>query len=109
LLTLWFVSLSAQRVWADERGVTSYGAIGSSTITWDEILKVELREQRNPFAFTVTDFRKLQTVLDLEGDDVALTINEPSSGKRKRQILDLLLEHAPDDRKDLIRSVESRW
>jgi hypothetical protein len=109
LLTLWFASLSAQRVAVDERGVTSHGAIGSSTITWDELRKVELREQRNPFAFTVVDFRKLQTVLDLEGDEVALTINEPPFRRRKRKLLDLLLEHAPEDRKELIRAVESRW
>ncbi len=109
LLTLWFVSISAQRVEIDEQGVTSHGAIGSRTITWGEIWKVELREQSNPFAFTVVDFRKLQMVLDLEGDGATLTINEPQSARRKRQILGLLLEHAPNDRKDLIRAVESGW
>jgi len=52
-------------------------------LAWQDLTDVRLREQKNPFAATVFDFRSLQRVLDLEGTDHALTINEPGSRRRK--------------------------
>jgi hypothetical protein len=109
LLTLWFSSLSGQRVQIDGQGVTSHGALGSRTINWEDIQTVNVREQKNPFAFTVTDFRSLQKVLDIEGDETCLTLNQPSSAARKRKIINLLLELAPEKTMGLIRNVEVEW
>lgn len=109
LLTLWFSSLTGQRVQIDGRGVTSHGAIGSRTIPWEDVRTVSVREQRNPFAFTVTDFRSLQRVLDIEGEEACLTLNEPSSATRKRTIVNLLLENASEETKGLIRDIEVKW
>ena len=106
LLTLFFTSLSAQRVEVSRDGVTSHGALGSVTVPWGDLERVGLREQRNPFAFTVVDFRKLQTVLDLEGAECALTINEPGSRSRKARIVDALREHAPEEKRDLLADLE---
>jgi len=109
LLTLWFTSLSAQRIQVDGERVTSHGALGSRSIPWEGLERVHLREQRNPFAFSVGDSRSLQTALELEGADHSITINEPGSGKRKMQILDALIRHVPDAKKDLIKSLGGQW
>ncbi len=109
LLTLWFSSLTGQRVAVDAERVTSYGALGSISIGWDELATARVRDQNNPFAFTVVDFRKLQRVLDLEGDEVCVTLNEPASRKRKTSIVSELLEHAPEDKKALIEEIKRTW
>jgi hypothetical protein len=109
LFTLFVVSLTGQRIDVGAEGVTSHGAIGSRSISWQDIENIRTREQKNPFAFTVVDFRKLQTVLDLEGAETSITINEPSSRKRKRQIMDALRRFAPEEKKELIRDIEGIW
>jgi len=106
LLTLWFTSLSAQRIEIDVERVTSHGALGSISIAWQDLERVHLREQKNPFAFTVVDFRSLQKVVDLEGGDYSVTINEPGSRKRKREILAALRSYAPEDKMHLIEALE---
>lgn len=107
LLTLWFTSLSAQRIQVDAERVTSHGALGSISVAWQDLERVRLREQKNPFAFTVVDFRSLQKVVDLEGGEHSVTINEPGSRKRKREILDALRLYAPEDKLDLIKELET--
>lgn len=109
LITLFFTSLSAQRIQVDGAGVTSHGALGSTSVSWEDLEGVRLREQRNPFAFSVFDFRKLQRVLDLEGTEHSITVNEPSSRRRKRQLLDALRQHAPADARGLMEGLEERW
>ena len=109
LLTLWFTSLSGQRIQIDAERVTSHGALGSTSIPWQDLEQVRLRAQRNPFSFTVVDFRKLQKVLDLEGAKVSVTINEPGSRQRKREILNTLLLHVPEGKRSLIKEVEVEW
>jgi len=109
LLTLWFTSLSAQRIEVDGERVTSHGALGSMSIPWQNLERVELCEQKNPFSFTVVDFRGLQKVLELEGADCSVTINEPSSRERKGRILNALILHAPEDKKALIERIEMEW
>lgn len=109
LLTLWFSSLTGQRVAVDAERVTSYGALGSISISWEELATARVREQKNPFAFTVVDFRKLQRVLDLEGDEVCVTLNEPTSRERKTLIVYELLEYAPADKKALIEGIKGVW
>lgn len=37
LLSLWFTSLSAQRIHIDEKGITSFGALGSRRMEWTEL------------------------------------------------------------------------
>ena len=106
LLTLWFTSLSAQRIQVDVERVTSHGALGSISIAWKDLERVHLREQKNPFAFTVVDFRSLQKVVDLEGGEHSVTINEPGSRKRKKEILDALRRHAPEDKMHLVEELE---
>jgi hypothetical protein len=108
LLTLWFTSLTAQRIHVDAERVTSYGALGSTSIAWQDLERVRLREQKNPFAFTVVDFRSLQKVVDLEGGEYSVTINEPGSRKRKVEILGALRQYAPEDKMDLI-NVLGEW
>ena len=107
--TLFVVSLTGQRIEVDGERVTSHGAIGSRSISWQDLETIAVREQRNPFAFTVVDFRKLQSVLDLEGEGVSLTINEPASRARKRKILDSMRLRAPDSKRPLIDAIEGRW
>ncbi len=109
LLTLFFVSLSAQRIEVNDERVTSHGALGSTSIPWLDLERVNLREQKNPFAFTVVDFRSLQKVLDLEGAEHSVTINEPGSRARKLRILNALREHVPEAKKNLIRGIEGEW
>jgi hypothetical protein len=106
LLTLWFTSLSAQRIQVDAERVTSHGALGSISIAWQDLERVRLREQKNPFAFTVVDFRSLQKVVDLEGGEHSVTINEPGSRKRKKEILDALRLNAPEKKMHLIEELE---
>jgi len=106
LLTLWFTSLTAQRILVDVERITSFGALGSIAIPWQDLERVHLREQKNPFAFTVVDFRSLQKVVDLEGGEHSVTINEPGSRKRKREILDALRSFAPEDKMELIEALE---
>ena len=96
LLSLWFTSLSSQRVFVDVSGVTLSGAIGSRSLAWEKLEHVQVREQRNPFSFTVVDFRGLQKVLDLVGTQEVLTINEPSSRKRKEAIVNAIKAHVPE-------------
>ncbi len=109
LLTLWFTSLSAQRIQVDGERVTSHGAFGPMSIRWQDLKHVRLRKQRNPFSFSVTDFRILQKVLELEGKELSITINEPGSRKRKRDILDVLRRYAPETQKSLFKVMENDW
>ena len=99
-------SLTAQRIRVDEAGVTSHGAIGSCSLPWSELKGVQVREQRNPFAFTVTDFRSLQRVVDLEGDGWSLTINEPSSRARKQAIVEALRTHVPGSQRAQLEGLD---
>lgn len=108
LLTLYFTSLSAQRVQVDEAGVTSHGALGSKSISWQDLERVRLRAQRNPFAFTVVDFRRLQKVLDLKGAKRTVTLNEPASRARKTSILTALCLHVPAAKRALFEELE-QW
>lgn len=108
LMTLFFTSLSSQRVRVDEQGVTSLGAVLTDTLPWQDLERVRIREQRNPFAFTVTDFRKLQRVLDLEGGENTVTINEPATRTRKQAVVDALLEHVPDEKRPLLGTID-QW
>lgn len=107
LLTLIFTSLSSQRIAVDSQGVTSYGAIGSSFISWPELENVSVREQKNPAAFTVFDFRSIQRVVDLEGAENGVTINEPTSRNRKQDLQKALRLHAPDSKRDLIKVMDT--
>jgi len=107
LFTLWVTSLAAQRIHVDVDRVTSLGALGAISISWHDLERVRLREQKNPFAYTVVDFRSLQKVVDLEGGEHSVTINEPGSRKRKKEILDALRLHAPKDKLDLIKVLEA--
>ena len=107
-LTLWFTSLAYQRVNVDSEGITLLGATGATTMSWQALDQVRLREQRNPFAFTVVDFRGLQRVIDLQGAGRTLTINEPASRARKRVITQALRTHAPVAKQRLIDAVE-QW
>ncbi len=109
LLTLWFTSLSAQRIQVDDRQVTSHGALGSVSISWQDLEQVHVREQKNPFAFTVVDFRSLQKVVELEGGEHSITINEPGSRKRKAEILKALRRHVPEAKRTLISSLDLEW
>jgi hypothetical protein len=109
LLTLFFTSLSAQRIQVDGAGVTSHGALGSTSVSWQQVEHVCLREQRNPFAFTVVDFRRLQKVLDLKGGGHSITINEPSSRRRKRELLEALRQYAPERVRSLIEGLGEQW
>ena len=94
----------------DGAGVTSHGALRSISVSWQDIEGVRLREQRNPFAFTVVDFRRLQKVLDLEGaKGTLITINEPSSRRRKRRLIDALRQHAPERIGSLVERLEGKW
>ncbi len=108
LLTLWFTSLSGQRIEVDEDGVTSHGALGSMSIAWQDLERVRLREQKNPFSFTVVDFRKLQKVVNLEGEERSITINEPGSPILKIEIRNLLSRYAPEAKKGLFE-VLKEW
>jgi hypothetical protein len=45
-------------------------------------------------------------VVDLEGGDYSVTINEPGSRKRKREILAALRSYAPEDKMHLIEALE---
>ncbi|MEX1309471.1 MAG: hypothetical protein AB1Z65_03545 [Candidatus Sulfomarinibacteraceae bacterium] len=107
LLTLVFTGLSSQRVRVDDDGVTVLGAVGAAAIAWNEIDEVNLRDQRNPASFTVTDFRSLQRVLELTGGDRTLTINEPTSRARKRAITAAFRAHVPREKADLFDAVET--
>ena len=106
LLTLWFTSLSAQRIQVDAERVTSHGALGSISIPWQDLERIHLREQRNPFSFTVIDFRSLQRVLELEGAEVSVTINEPGSRARKQKIRAALREYIPEAKRNLLDALE---
>jgi len=106
LLMLWFTSLSAQRIEVDNERVISRGALGSVAIPWRDLENVCLRDQQNPFAFSVIDFRKLQRVVDFDSAEVSLTINEPGSRDRKKKIVGALMLHAPTDKIDLVRVLE---
>jgi hypothetical protein len=105
LLTLYFTSLSAQRIRVDSEGITSFGALGSISLPWPDLQSARLRGQRNPFAFTVVDFRQLQQVVDLEGADRSITINEPTSRQRKLAILQALREHAPAPKRGILEAL----
>jgi hypothetical protein len=109
IMTLFFTSLSAQRIHVDDTGITSFGALGRTALGWDQLTAARFSEQRNPASFTVVDFRKLQTVLELEGDDESIVINQPSSRSRKDRILSALLEHAPDTKRQLIEDLGPAW
>ena len=109
LFSLFVTSISNQRIDVDSEGITSYGALLRVYMRWDQLERTEVREQRNPFAFTVVDFRKLQSVVDLEGDDIVITINEPGSRRRKAEILGALIRFAPENKQPLIRSLERGW
>ena len=109
LLTLWFTSLSAQRIQVDGEQVTSHGAFGPMSIPWQDLNHVRLRKQRNPFSFSVIDFRTLQKVLELEGKEHSITINEPGSRKRKGEILDAMRRYTPESKKSLFKVIEKDW
>lgn len=106
VLTLWFTSLSSQRIQVDAEGITSLGAAGSTFIGWEDLEQVRLRGQRNPLSFTVVDFRRLQRVLDLRGARQSLTINEPASRSRKNAILSELKAHVPDAKRRLLDELD---
>lgn len=109
ILTLFFTSLSAQRIQVDRDGITSHGALGRTTLAWSDLTRARFTEQGNPAAFTVVDFRKLQTVLELEGEEAAIAINQPTSRRRRQRILAALLEHAPPAQRPLIEALGSTW
>jgi len=109
LLTLWFTSLSAQRIEVDGERVTSHGALGSISIPWQDLERVHLRKQKNPFSFSVVDFRSLQKVVDLEGAEHSVTINEPGSRRRKTEILDALRQYVPEAKKSLFDVLDMEW
>ena len=109
LFSLWVTSLSAQRIVVDDKGVTSLGALGKTSMAWTDLQSIRLRDQRNPFAFTVMDFRRIQRVLDLEnGEGRGITINEPSSRRRKQMLRDAFERHMPESKQNLIRGIE-KW
>ena len=108
LLTLWFTSLSTQRIEVNDEGVISHGALGSVSMAWQDLERIDLREQKNPFSFTVTDFRSLQKVVKLEGGEHSITINEPGSRILKMEIRNSLSRYAPEAKKSLLE-VLAEW
>jgi hypothetical protein len=109
IMTLFFTSLAAQRIHVDGSGITSFGALGRTTIPWTDLKFARFAEQRNPGSFTVVDFRKLQTVLELESDGAIIVVNQPSSRDRRGRILSSLLEHAPAVQRPLIEALGTTW
>lgn len=107
LLSLFTAGLTSQRVLIDKEGIRSFGMLSESFIGWDRLEEVEIRGQRNPLAFTVFDFRSLQRVIDLKGGGKTVTINEPSSRKSKRKILEKLVRFAPKKKLPLVERLES--
>jgi hypothetical protein len=109
LLTLFFTSLTCQRVQVDSVAITLRGALGSRSMPWEALRRIEITEQRNPFAFTVVDFRRLQRVLRLESDGDEMVIHEPAGKDRKRRILSALLENAPDEARADLERAREQW
>lgn len=107
-LTLWFTSLAYQRVNVSAEGITLSGASSPTTMSWQDLEQIRLHAQRNPFSFSVVDFRRLQRVINLEGSGRTLTINEPGSRARKDAIAQTLRKHAPASRQHLIEVVD-QW
>ena len=108
LLSLWFTSLAGQRILVDEKGITSFGSLGSIHIEWSKLKGIKVEEQRNPFSFTAFDFQSLQRILSLESDDIAITINQPSSRRRKRIIIHNIKQYAPQEKCGIIKDLD-KW
>ena len=53
--------------------------------------------------------KRLQKVMELEGEDHSITINEPRSWKSKRAILDALRQYAPEAKRSLFTVLEGEW
>jgi len=98
----------AIRVKAD--GVTSDGGFRTSYIPWKAVDEVVIESERLPtFRTGLPVTRRLQKKLILRGEDCELTINEPSLGNTKRQIVQLLVEQAPEPVAEKIRNAVRSW
>ncbi|MCP4898732.1 MAG: hypothetical protein GY906_17315, partial [bacterium] len=106
--TFWITVLTGQRVHVDSEGVTSWGVFGRSYVPWDELEMIHVREQRSAAMWTTGDYRALQRVLEIEGENTSITINQPTSAKRKASILVALLEHIPAGLRHLLE-VADDW
>jgi len=109
LVTMVFVSLSSQRVLIDPKGVASRGALFTIRLNWKDIKSVSLEAQSNPVKFSVNDFRDLQTVLAVRGDDITLYINEPPTSHKKRRIIEAFKAHCPADKQDCLAWTKVGW
>jgi hypothetical protein len=54
------------------------------------------------------DFRPLQHVVDLEGANGSVTINEPSSRRRKGAIIRAMQTYIPEAKQDLLGNL-AEW
>ncbi|MCD4749378.1 MAG: hypothetical protein K8R59_08385 [Thermoanaerobaculales bacterium] len=109
ILSLWFTSLSAQRIAVDEEQVRSFGVLGVTTVKWQELKTISLRDQHSPLLGATGDFRRVQKVVDLEGEGSCITINRPSSNTRKMMILGALREHIPGGMEHLLEGLDEGW
>lgn len=105
VLTAIFTGLSSQRIAIDSAGVTTIGAAQSTSLSWNHLTDVRVREQQNPAAAIVTDYRPLQRVLELTGKSGTLTINEPTSEARKQMIISALRQAAPVEKRALFDEI----
>jgi len=109
VLTFYGTLLFGQRVEVDGSGVTSWGVFGRRFLAWEDLEAVSTREPRMAGAALTGKFRRLQKVLELEGRDCRITVNEPGNARKKEEILTALRVHAPDEQRRLLEESGPDW
>ena len=111
-----FVSLnmSSQSVVVDENGITIYYPDNHTSVKWQEISKVGLRDSqsfvsRDMGAENIVMPRKIQTLMSIETKDKGVVeLFEPTKNRKKRMML-LLKQFAPENLLEDINTIEKEW
>ena len=109
VLTFFTSALTGQRVRVDERGVATLRIFGWEFVAWADLQEVSVVDQWSVLGATAGKPKRLQTVLELTGEQGALAINEPSSRSAKGRLLCLLASRAPEDKRHLFDAERLGW
>ena len=110
VLALFTTTTGLQTVLINRQGISVNGLFGQKVLNWSAVEHIHLAEIYS--ARRISGFfapRKLAKILEMRGGSTTLRIMEPPYSSTKKEILDMLSVHAPDELRGSIAELSGPW
>lgn len=110
VIAVFTTATGLQSVLITRQGVSVSGLFGQKALNWSAVEDIHLAEFYSARRVSgIFAPRKLAKVLEVSGGSTTLRIMEPPYASTKKEILDTLSAHAPDELKDSMAELSGPW